>query len=41
MQYDELDKLLKYRKGLLHKDKTGVTASFSFMLQFFQLFKRI
>ena len=28
-------------KGLLHKDKTGVTASFSFMLQFFQLFKRI
>ena len=25
----------------MHKDKTGVTASFSFMLQFFQRFKRI
>ena len=33
--YDELDKLLKQRKGLLHTDKSRCNSLFSFMLQFF------
>jgi len=41
MQYDELDAVEEKKGGCSTGKKAGATASFSFMLQFFQRFKRI